>query len=346
MSSYVFFSVFQSETMERFSLRSNARIVLLGIVDMMVKKPDFLPLSIPRPISEQLLKLHSNPPAFFVGQFLWYLMRNVDQLAKMLKLSISLIPYGKGPIVGLQIRRTDKIGTEAALHTVDEYMQWTEIWYKIQEKRVKRNITRRIFVATDDPSVFSEIKQKYAQYELYGDEKTANTAKLDSRYTESSLYGVIRDIRLLSLCDYIVCTFSSQVCRMGFELMQIQQGDAGDHFHSLDDIYYFGGQHAHEVVAVEDHNPERNGEIELRVGDVIGIAGNHWDGFSKGVNRRTGADGLYPSYKVSDNLSIDCYRKMANRRLSVITLTTAFSMSTMFDLSGILCFTKRGSFKM
>lgn len=29
---------------------------------------------------------------------------------------------------------------------------------------------------------------------------------------------------------------------MGYELMQVRFGDAGDRFHSLDDIYYFGGQ--------------------------------------------------------------------------------------------------------
>jgi hypothetical protein len=30
---------------------------------------------------------------------------------------------------------------------------------------------------------------------------------------------------------------------VGYELMQIEKGDAGDWFHSLDDIYYYGGQH-------------------------------------------------------------------------------------------------------
>lgn len=231
-------------------------------------------------------------------------MRSAEDLAKLLNMSISLIPYGKDPIVGLQIRRTDKVGTEAAFHDVGEYIQWAEIWYKIQERRFSRNITRRTFVATDDPSVLSEIKRRFPHYEVYGDEKVAKTAQLESRYTDSSLYGVIRDIRLLSLCDYIVCTFSSQVCRVGFELMQVQYGDAGDRFHSLDDIYYFGGQHAHEVLAVENHVPERDGEIELRVGDVIGIAGNHWDGFSKGQNSRTGVSGLYPSYKVVEKWRI------------------------------------------
>jgi hypothetical protein len=30
---------------------------------------------------------------------------------------------------------------------------------------------------------------------------------------------------------------------MGYELMQTEQGDAGERAHSLDDIFYFGGQH-------------------------------------------------------------------------------------------------------
>ncbi|VDP09003.1 unnamed protein product [Heligmosomoides polygyrus] len=247
-------------------------------------RPNYLPLSIPKPLADQLLKLHSNPPAYFISQ--------------VASLSISNVPFDKGPVVGLQIRRTDKIGTEAAYHSVEEYMQWTERWFKVDRKQLQ-NVTRRIFVATDDPSVFPEIQKKYPTYEVYGDQKTAKTAQMESRYTDSSLYGVVRDIRLLSHCNYLVCTFSSQVCRMGYELMQILQGDAGESFHSLDDIYYFGGQHAHEVVAVEGYIPEKSGEIELRVGDIIGIAGNHWNGFSKGKNRRTGDEGVFPSYKVS-----------------------------------------------
>ncbi|KHJ85581.1 hypothetical protein OESDEN_14688 [Oesophagostomum dentatum] len=91
---------------------------------------------------------------------------------------------------------------------------------------------------------------------------------------------------------------------MGYELMQVQEGDAGERFHSLDDLYYYGGQHAHELTAVENHVPEASEEIELKVGDVIGVAGNHWDGYSKGVNRRTGAMGLYPSYKAVEKWRI------------------------------------------
>ena len=41
-------------------------------------------------------------------------------------------------------------------------------------------------------------------------------------------------------------------------------------------------------------------EMKVTKGDIIGIAGNHWDGYSKGVNKRTTQNGLYPSYKAED----------------------------------------------
>uniref|UniRef100_A0AC34QQ25 GT23 domain-containing protein n=1 Tax=Panagrolaimus sp. JU765 TaxID=591449 RepID=A0AC34QQ25_9BILA len=209
-------------------------------------------------------------------------------------------PFFPGPIVGLQIRRTDKIGTEAAFHDISEYMKWTEHWFRIQELRNDTKIPRKVFVATDEPAVFKEIKEKYSNYQVFGDSSIAETAQMDSRYTDNSLYGVITDIQLLSRCDFLVCTFSSQVCRMGFELMQVRVGDAGHLFHSLDDIYYYGGQHAHEQVAVLSHEAAGNDEITLKVGDRVGIAGNHWDGYSKGSSRRTSQTGLYPSYKTRE----------------------------------------------
>ena len=86
--------------------------------------------------------------------------------------------------------------------------------------------------------------------------------------------------------------------------MQSLHPDAASRFHSLDDIYYFGGQNAHNQVAIYHHVSQGVGDIDLSPGDVIGVAGNHWDGYSKGTNRRTGRTGLYPSYKVVDYVDI------------------------------------------
>jgi glycoprotein 6-alpha-L-fucosyltransferase len=112
------------------------------------------------------------------------------------------------------------------------------------------------------------------------------------------------------------------VGRLAYELLQIERGDAANWFHSLDDIYYYGGQNgirfntlfdkdaqimcivAHEQEAIEVHRPENSNELELQIGDIVHVAGNHWDGYSKGRNVRTSLTGLYPSYKVREHWRI------------------------------------------
>ena len=61
--------------------------------------------------------------------------------------------------------------------------------------------------------------------------------------------------------------------------MQTLHPDASSRFHSLDDIYYYRGQNAHNQVALQEHKADTSKrEIDLEVGDVVGIAGNHWNG--------------------------------------------------------------------
>ena len=87
--------------------------------------------------------------------------------------------------------------------------------------------------------------------------------------------------------------------------MQTMHPDASSWYHSLDDIYYFGGQNAHNQRALYPHRGrDPISDMDLNPGDLIGVAGNHWDGFSKGTNRRTGKGGLYPSYKVTENVDV------------------------------------------
>ena len=91
-----------------------------------------------------------------------------------------------------------------------------------------------------------------------------------------------------------------QVCRLAYEIMNSKHPDASGNFHSLDDIYYFGGQNEHRVRAIYPHEAQNEGEIDLSVGDEIAIAGNHWDGYSKGRSHRLHMEGTFPSYKVED----------------------------------------------
>ena len=145
---------------------------------------------------------------------------------------------------------------------------------------------------------------RYPEYEFLGDVSIAKGAAVATRYTDSSLRGILVDIHMLAHSDHLVCTFSSQVCRLAYEIMQTLHPDASSKFKSLDDIYYYGGQGPHQQVAMYSHKAHRSGEISIQVGDVLGIAGNHWDGYSKGMNERTKQSGLYPSFKAVDKYNI------------------------------------------
>ena len=61
------------------------------------------------------------------------------------------------------------------------------------------------------PDQYLYLPLRYKNYEFISDQEISKSAGLNSRYSESSLHGVVFDIQMLSECDYLVCTFSSQV---------------------------------------------------------------------------------------------------------------------------------------
>lgn len=280
----------------------NTQVITLPIVDSLNPRPPYLPLAIPADLAPRLIRLHGDPIVWWVGQFLKYLLRPQPDTEELLNEGMKKLNF-KRPIVGVHVRRTDKVGTEAAFHGIDEYMTAVDDYFK-QREMVEQIDKRRVYLASDDPKVIDEARQKYPEYEIIGDQIVARMAAVSTRYTDSSLNGIILDIHLLSLCDYLVCTFSSQVCRIAYEIMQTMYPDASDRFHSLDDIYYYGGQNAHNREVVLPHKPKSHDEIHMNVGDLVGVAGNHWNGYSKGKNVRTNELGLFPSFKVNDKVEV------------------------------------------
>lgn len=100
-----------------------------------------------------------------------------------------------------------------------------------------------------------------------------------------------------------------------YELMQAKQVDASSSLYSLDSsVYYVTYFDIHYQRAIKKHQPRSAAEISLEVGDLIHIeryiyrsknqsfVGNLRNGSSCGVNQRTGRRGLFPSYKVVDEI--------------------------------------------
>jgi len=282
--------------------KESTQVVDLPIVDSVNPKPDFLPPAIPEDLADRIDRLHGDPIVWWVSQFLLYMLRPQPALKELLEQTVDNYQFKK-PIVGIHVRRTDKVGTEAAYHSVEEYMKYVDEYY-IKYQLSHPVDKRRVYVASDDPKVLGECRKKWPDYEFLGDQSVAKSAAVSSRYSDSSLKGIIQDIHMLSLTDYLVCTFSSQVCRIAYEIMQIHHVDAADKFKSLDDIWYFGGQHEHQQEAVYGYKAKHNNEIDLEPGDVVGVAGNHWNGFDKGRNHRNNRVGLYPEFLTKEKMKI------------------------------------------
>lgn len=60
----------------------------------------------------------------------------------------------------VHVRRTDKVGTEAAYHSLEEYMFYVDEYYNLLEKHQQVD-KRRIYLATDDANLLKEAKLQW-----------------------------------------------------------------------------------------------------------------------------------------------------------------------------------------
>jgi len=284
--------------------KKDSQVVEIPIIDSVNPRPKYLPPAIPEDLADRLIRIHGNPIVWWVSEFLRYMLRPQSKTEELLKAAENGRDQSV-PMVGMHVRRTDKVGTEAAFHGVDEYMKYVEEYFQQLEINLGSKVTtKRVYVASDDPKVLAECRKKFPEYDFLGDQAIAKSAAVSSRYNLNSLRGIISDIYMLSQSDYIVCTFSSQVCRIAYEIQQQRYVDGSWRYKSLDDIWYYGGQDEHQQEAIMAHNAKDREEIDLNVGDIIGVAGNHWNGYNKGRNHANNRIGLYPEYKTKEKLKI------------------------------------------
>ena len=176
---------------------------------------------------------------------------------------------------------------------VNDFFNFYEFAYPNKPK------IRNVYLASDEVQVYDEALSKYPNYNFIFNKTYTKHVLTLSRNDVEGTESIILDIYFLSQCDYLVCTFSSNVCRLAYALLQTNYPDGSWRFKSLDDVYYFIGSNLNILEVIYNHIARKElGEIDLIAGDLVALSGNHWDGYSKGVNLRTNQVGLFPSYKV------------------------------------------------
>lgn len=272
-------------------------------------RPKYFPKSIPKDISERLMRLHGDPFAWWMGQFFKYAMRMNQEFQTYTDNLAREMGY-ESPVVGLQIRRSDKLKKEAAYIDLSVYMEEVDEFYKELELR-QAVAQRRIFLATDDPKVILEIKKKYPEYKLLYNSASVDSTRKSQRKKGSSLQYFLADVYFLSRSDYLVCGMTSNICRLSYELMQTLHVDASTRVSSVDKDYFFHYEVGNVVKARFSHKPRRTGELEMREGDLVDrndIPSHFYkhpsknNGFQWGRNTRTKKSGYYPVYKTIEIL--------------------------------------------
>ncbi|CAL4059808.1 unnamed protein product, partial [Meganyctiphanes norvegica] len=97
---------------------NETQVVDLPIIDTLSQRPPYLPLAIPQDISEQLIRLHGDPAAWWAGQFLKYMLKPQLKTQEMLDSLSEQLGFQR-PIVGLcQASRGVRREARSAQHTL------------------------------------------------------------------------------------------------------------------------------------------------------------------------------------------------------------------------------------
>nr|XP_027219137.1 alpha-(1,6)-fucosyltransferase-like [Penaeus vannamei] len=288
----------------------DALVVQFPDTDRPVPRPNYLPRSVPRDFAERLASFHGDPFAWWMGQFMKYAMRMNRGFQEAVEKLGARLGF-EGPIVGVQVRRTDKLLHDSRLIELEEYMEAVDDFYNDLEVRGTTVTTRKVYLATDDPQVLKEAKEKFPKHAFVYNEDSVASANMKERRSEANIHNILADVYFLSRSDFLVCGMSSNICRLAYELMQTLHADASRKVFSVDSPYWFHYQSGHEVEARFPHTPRRDSEIELQRGDRVKEVLRHYsnhrnlhDGFIHGVNQRTRKAGLYPIYKTVDVLRL------------------------------------------
>ena len=178
----------------------------------------------------------ASPMAWWVGHILQHIYRLQPGMVEHVQAAKQKIGFVE-PLAGLQVRRTDKKG-EAPYQEVEKYMPWVERYYG----NASSGTVKRVFIATDEPRVVTELQTKYPDYIFLSDGDTvslANDKSFGSRWSREAHTGIITDIQLLMSCQFVACTLSSNICRLIYEIQSSRLWDTARTFHTVDDEYRF-----------------------------------------------------------------------------------------------------------
>ncbi|CAL8116612.1 unnamed protein product [Orchesella dallaii] len=204
----------------------------------------FRPTVMPVEFESRLRNITNDPLIWWVGQFVTYAMRFTPEIEKIVgeeKTRMRRISRNDSSIIpiGLHVRRTDKLIKEAASYPLKAYLSHVTRYLRAREKNEGKPISGHIFLASDEPKVIEEarnLEKKTNKWKLQANETIARDATNVRHRFKSGILAILIDVMLLADCEFVVCTFTSNVCRLVAELKEVEEA-VGEEIVSVDDPY-------------------------------------------------------------------------------------------------------------
>ncbi|BHF79253.1 Alpha-(1,6)-fucosyltransferase [Sparganum proliferum] len=160
----------------------------------------------------------------------------------------------EGPIASVHIRRTDKLDIAAGCYAVEEYMLHVERFSDLKE------VEYGLEIGSTNPN-------------------TWNGGACEIRTSAIGLFSIMLDLHLLVAADVLVCTASSNICRLAYELLSTKSqihGDAVFQMQSVDKMYECSFCQQRWWTAIADFKQEG-----VLLGDRVSIPSTRWGGFAQ-----------------------------------------------------------------
>ncbi|CAL8087485.1 unnamed protein product [Orchesella dallaii] len=281
----------------------------------LIQQEAFHPPVIPSDIATRLERVSSEPAIWWTGQFANYVLRLKPEGKRMITAVKIQTRFPKksntSVTVGVHVGRMKKFGMEANPYPLEEYKVHMENYLTVRDKVEGNPLKRNVFLAKNN------LKRLQDQDGRKLNRKSIRSSRNESNQRDYQLYnllsnemaGTATDMFLLAECDYVMCSDSSNFCRLVAELMETKDNaEPLRRVMQLDFVYNNKNLEKPPMnyltpgtvnIARFNHVPAPTSklEIELEVGDLISNAVNQWNGMSYGINQRTMKSGLYPTYK-------------------------------------------------
>lgn len=115
----------------------------------------------------------------------------------------------------MHVRRTDK-SKEADPVALEKYVEQIEDYFDIS--KAEGHGRKKVFLATDEPEIAEKMELR-TEFETIVNKSSVNLGNHDkNRYSLAGQLSIAKDVIYLSLADFMVCTFSSNVCRVAYAL--------------------------------------------------------------------------------------------------------------------------------